>query len=241
MTKARKCLISILGLVIAAGLGACGAEPTPNAAADSNYSTAPTEAPIVETPPVVPPAPTRYTLDEAAKRGLIEYEVKGRGGSSGPALELKVRRLKAERIEIYVPPGTVFETGSSGVQSMVAKSIIRQIAEDVAEEVGERVLEEIVDGVVGLDDDDSRTFLIEAYCRDFELENPSPQDGFVSAAVDLRSAAILQAADEQNLGVRATQAAVWMDRGVEPLTIAKQFPATPEDFDAAARLLAGLR
>lgn len=242
MTRVPKCLSAILA-ALALGLTACGSGDNSNVANDINVSTnEQTDVLDDVVPPPDAPPPKRYALDDAARRGLIEYEVRGNGSSSGESLQIKVQRLSAEPIQIYVAPGTVFKTGSKGVQSMVARSIVREIAEAAAESAVEAALEAALEetGVVELADNAVRNLVIEAYCRDFELENPSEENGFVTASVDARSAAILQAADEQGLGTAATQAAVWMDRGVEPEAIAKKFEASPADFEAASRLLAQL-
>lgn len=243
MAKPAKRPFACLVLGLALGLAACGGSEESDS--DNAITTTTNTALIAEetTANVAPPMVTsvatkRYALAEAAQRGLVGYEVAGRDGSSGPALTLKIRRLVAEPIEIYVPPGTVFKTGSAGVQTMVARSILGEIAKDITQELIQTALEE--SGVVELIDDAVHNFLVEAYCRDFELENPSPQDAFTVAHVDPRARALFAAARDRGLGIDAIQAAIWMDRGVTPDRISKMYPATPEDFEAASLLLAGL-
>ncbi|HEX6377232.1 MAG TPA: hypothetical protein VFZ91_16095 [Allosphingosinicella sp.] len=230
----------MLGLLAALSLAACGSPENTNTSGNANGAVATVDngGTYVEPPAAEPTVPKRYALDEAARRGLVEYQVTGRGGSSGAALTLKIQRLAADPIEVYVAPGTVFNTGSKGVQSMVARSIVKEIAEAAAEQIAEAALEE--SGVVELVDDAVHNFLVEAYCRDFELANPSAQDSFTVASVDKRSAALFQAARERGLDVTATQAAIWMDRGVTPAAIAEKFDATAADFEAASALLAQL-
>lgn len=246
MAKLGNSLSLIFGMVVAlalAGCGPSGGSDTNNASAE-NYAAV--EPPPISMPPDLEPVPDpeaeppkRYALHDAAKLGLISYEVRGNGGSSGESLEVKVQRISPEPIQVYVAPGTVFKTGSKGVQSMVATSIAREIGEAVAETAIEAAVEAAFseDGVVQLADRAERTLLLEAYCRDFALDNPSDEDGFKAASVDRRAAVLLKAADSQGLSIDATQAAVWMDRGVTPSEIAKKFKATPADFQAASRLL----
>jgi hypothetical protein len=237
-----RALSAIAAMLMAIGLTACGSADVSNNsvdAADSN--TVADEATNDVAPPPVPEpaAPERYTLDEAAQRGLISYEVTGRGGSTGAALTLKIHRLVAEPIKVYVEPGTVFRPGSEGAQSMVARSIVEEIAEAVGEEIAKKALDD--NGVVELTDDADHYFRIEAYCRDLELENPSPQDSFTPGAVDRRDAALLRAARDLDLRQTATQAAIWMERGATQEDIHPKFPAaTDEDFEAASALLDSL-
>jgi hypothetical protein len=240
MSKPGRRRSGFLAMLMALGLAACSSSDSSNTANNTADIDVVADDPAGNVGPIVaePVPPQRYTLEEAASRGLVSYEIAGRNGSSGAALTLKIRRLVAEPIEVYVPPGTVFQTGSSGVQSMVARSIVKEIAEEVAEEIAKKALEE--SGVVELIDDAVHNFLIEAYCRDFELDNPSPQDGFTAGSVDGHAAALLEAAHYRGLGLEATQAAIWMDRGVTPEHISEKFDATPEDFEAAASLLAAL-
>lgn len=240
MKKLGKNLSLIFGMVLAMGLASCGSPEnsnTNNVSTDNNL--------VGQLESASPPQPTeveppkRHALHEAAKRGLITYEVTGNGDSSGQSLKIKVQRTSSEPIQVYVAPGTVFETGSKGVQSMVAKSIARELGEAVAEEALQAAVEAALDekGVLLLADQSTHTLLVEAYCRDFELENPSGEDGFTASSVDGRAAALFEAAERQGLGIHATQAAIWMDRGVTQADIAQKFEATPADFEAASRLL----
>lgn len=239
MKKLGKNLFLILGMVLAMGITSCGSPENSNTnnVITNNYSDVEREQVPDLTPSTV--ETKRYALHEAAELGLITYEVTGNGNSSGESLKIKVQRISSEPVQVYVAPGTVFRTGSKGVQSMVAKSIARELGEAVAEDAVKAVVEAALDesGVLQLADQSAHTLLVEAYCRDFELENPSGEDGFTASSVDRRAAALFAAADSQGLGIEATQAAIWMDRGVSQADIAKKFEATPADFEAASRLL----
>lgn len=242
MRSSKRLLSTIVGLLLTLGLAACDSSEdfnSSNRTVDSNNTT---ETVLTNTDPVLPdepPVPRRYALHDAARLGLIEYQVTGNGYSSGPALQLQLRRTTAEPIELYVDPGTVFGTGSQGVQSMAARSILREIAEGIAEEIIEAAVDE--SGVIELVDDATHTYLLEAYCLDFELANPSERDAFAASSADARTAALFEAADEQRPSVRAMQVAIWMDRdGATPEAISEVFRFTAEDLEAATRLLTQL-
>lgn len=169
-----------------------------------------------ETPP-----PERLALHEAQRRGLVEYEVTGRGASSGDSLNIRLRRTTAQPLSLYIAPGTVLGSRSRGVQRMVARAFSGAETIDLA-------------------DDEFQDFTLEAYCLDIDLDNPSAANRFAAQSIDERAAAILVAANSEGLGVAATQAAIWMDEGATGEDIAAIFPATPEDLDAARRLLTRL-
>jgi hypothetical protein len=173
------------------------------------------------TPQEEPRPPERLALHEAARRGLVEYEVTGRGASSGDSLTLRVRRTTAQPVSLYVAPGTVFGSGSSRVQRMVARSIAGSDAIDLL-------------------DDAFRDLIVEAYCMDIDLANPSTDDRFTAASIDERAAAILREAQSQDLGIAATQSAIWMDLGATDEDITEVFEASAEDLAAARAVLARL-
>lgn len=172
-----------------------------------------------------------YALHDAVSRNLIEYQVTGLGGSSGDSLQIKVRRMTSTPITVYVAPGTVFATGSAGVQSMVGYSISGAIIDP-----GTGAMQPM--NTMHLSDDAFHSFYVQAYCLDFALENPTPQDVFEVRAVDPRAATVLTAAKSEGLSIPATQAAIWMDRDhVTKQRIATKFAASEQDIEDAWQLL----
>jgi hypothetical protein len=239
MVGFKRRLTAIVGLLVAMSLGACGAPD--NSTVLNNAAVEPSVGPVEQNlgPVQAPPSITRrYALQEAAQRGLIEYRIAGNGASSGESLAITMRRTTAEPIDLYIEPGTVFRPDSSAAQSMVARSFLRELAEHIAEEVAERLVDE--GGTIHLADDAEHNVLIEAYCRDLELANPSAQDGFTFASVDARSATLLAAARARGLDLVATQAAIWMDRGATGEEILRHFVATALQLEQAGALVASL-
>jgi len=74
--------------------------------------------------------------------------------------------------------------------------------------------------------------VVEAYCAEFEKDNPSASTTFTLGSLDATLACIVQAAHQ--LSTEATQAAVWMhtDRATYAHINAK-FPVSRADWTAA--------
>lgn len=224
-------------LLGALALTACGPSSNSigaNISNDTNAGGIVLDEPVIDNAvqPIEAAAATESFLD-AARQRLIEYEVVGLDASSGDSLRIRVRRLAARPIRLRIAPGTVFATGSRGVQRMAAFSVSGEVETPGSDSVRPT-------DTIDLDTDGFREFILKAYCLDFELENPSPGNRFQAQSVDNRAAAILAAANQQGLGVAATQAAIWLDRGVTGEEIRQKFEVTDQDLAQAGQLLAGL-
>lgn len=175
-----------------------------------------------------------YGLVEAAEKGLIEYQVNGTNGSSGDALLLSIRRTSDQPITIYIDMGTVFGPSDSRYQRMVATRV-RGIVLDTASKGFLPVQ------IIQLDDLEPRLYVVEAYCMDFNLDNPSPAVAMTPLAIDARSAVILSHAQSSELSIPATQAALWIDRDhISKEKIQAKFTASDQDIEDAWQLLKGL-
>jgi hypothetical protein len=225
------------------------AEEVSEAETDPDVITAP--------PPMDSSAPSdtpRYALEDAAARGLIEYEVRGTGASSGEALMLTVRRLSDTSIDVYLVPGTVFVPGNSGAQSMVGWSVVRGAV--MRDDSKQLTPDDVVDVTsMYLPDLDPHIYVVEAYCLDFDLDNPQQADTFkprlaeraeaaqiatavpASAAVapDIRAAQIIREGKRDGFSFRAIQVALWADHNHKTQQeIEHKFPdATVEEMDQA--------
>jgi hypothetical protein len=84
--------------------------------------------------------------------------------------------------------------------------------------------------------DAPQTYVLDAYCTDFEKENPSPETKFGLGAVDPVLACILSAAS--GLSQQTKQAAVWIC--AEKATfdhVNKKFKVSQSEWDAAAAIV----
>ena len=228
------------------------AQPVSDAELDPDVLTAP--------PPMDSSAPEgtpRYALEDATARGLIEYEVHGTGYSSGDVLMLKIRRLSDDAIDVYIVPGTVFVPGNSDAQSMVAWNVVRGAV--VHDDTQQLSPDEVVDVTsMYLPDVEPRVFAVEAYCLNFDLDNPQPADAFqpqlaqpaeaaqvatnepatAAVAPDVRAAQLIREGKRQRLSTAGIQVAIWADHNHKTKQeIARKFDATAEEMDKAFDLL----
>lgn len=206
--------------------------------------------PSVETDPEVitapaemdPNAPTdtpRYELHDAASKGLIRYEASGTGASSGASMLVAIQRITDDDIDVYVVPGTVFQPSNGGVQKMVAWGVVGTM-------VDEKGPMQPVTSMY-LVDLKPHAFVLEAYCLNFDLNNPSFNDRFQPAvaselsspqAIDIRSAQIIYEGKRRDLSAGGIQTAIWADRDHKTKhEIQTKFDATDEEMDQAFEML----
>jgi hypothetical protein len=193
-------------------------------------------APLSDEAPLSTP---RYSLQEASNNGLVQYEVRGNGSSSGPSLVIGIRLTNFRAIDVYVLPGTVFTSGNANAQRMVAWRVVATIAQSGQD------LSPVTS--MYLPDAEERLFVIEAYCLDFHLDNPEVADAFtaqaslatpVEASLDIRAAQIIAEGKKRELTIEGIQSAIWMDHeSVTQPEIKAKFDAAAKDLDDAFNML----
>ena len=173
------------------------------------------------------------SLAEAVKAGLVRFEIKGLGGSTGDAIEIVAQRQGSNTLRLALDAGTVFENRSASVQRMAAFGI-------KGERVGANTYRPST--VMVLADDRAKRFIVEAYCLDFDRDNPVDGSGFTLAPVDARAARLLSAGHAASANPEAIQCALWlMGGGVSESDLRRRFPASEQDVAAARRLLQQVR
>lgn len=143
-------------------------------------------------------------LSEAAKQGLVTVSFSSLGGSSGDTVVATVSRTKSagsRRLSLSVRPGTILRSRSAGVQSMALAAVKGKVVDSNSYSPSERI-EIYRENVV--------KYLIEAYCSEFEKDNPSESTVFLLSPPDSVLACALEASRRGSLSVPATQAAVWI-------------------------------
>lgn len=229
----------VAALILLQGCGTT--KPPSNDSTPSPTSTA-TPMPSPSNAPTRTASGGEHSLIDAANQGLAEYRVIGNGDSSGDSLLMEIKRLTSNDVVIYVEPGTVFGTTSTDVQSMVGFSV-RGVAvgTNTLGTTDVNAIDFVPANRIRLTDDQPHVYLIEAYCLNFALDNPRPQDTFLARKVDARAATVLNAAGEARLSVASKQAAVWMDREhVTREEIQSKFEATDQELEDAWQLLSRL-
>lgn len=129
----------------------------------------------------VTPVPI-MSLEAASSKGLIEFSIAGSGGSSGDVITLTVKRAVRRPLRLRLAPGTVLRSASATVQNMIVAAVKGQRIDGAKYRVAD---------VIELPNDDERVYLLEAYCLDFDKENPGASDLFTLAAVDGSALALI--------------------------------------------------
>lgn len=189
---------------------------------------------LLEPEPIDREAPwgtPRMSLQEAARSGAVTYQVRGTGASSGASLTVQIRKVSGPPIDVYVTPGTIFTNSNRNAQRMVGWSIVAAISGG-----GQRQTTSMY-----LADSRVHTYLMEAYCLDIKLDNPSTSDQLRAmevdglAGIDVRAAQVIRVAKQRNLSLEATQGMLWMDQeDVSPQEVKQKLPtADIHELDAA--------
>ena len=139
-------------------------------------------------------------LADAVTSGKVGVRLLGTGGSSGDSVRITVSRTGAsgEDLNLSVTPGTRLQSSDSSAQSMVIA----------------RVRGRVVDAIHFAPTDTIEvtatpaTYILEAYCADFEKNNPSNSTRFSVRRVDPVLQRILE--ETSGLSIPAKQAAVWI-------------------------------
>jgi hypothetical protein len=95
--------------------------------------------------------------------------------------------------------------------------------------------------VIELTDDKQRTYVVEAYCLDFERDNPGASDRFSIAAVDGSALALIQAIPKGSRSIPIVQATLWLGAGVTKTTIKERFTVTDNELLIAERTVASVK
>lgn len=144
------------------------------------------------------------TLQRAVDAGLVTAELRGLGGSSGDTIELEVswRAGAPQRyLTLTVPVGTMLDSNHPADQDMVVRRVR-------GTPTGWGTI--IAASEIELPPGGTATVVVEAYCAELRKDSPSPFTRFTLGGPDPRLACVLGQADDYEIGVRATQAAVWL-------------------------------
>jgi hypothetical protein len=168
------------------------------------------------------------TIQQAVAAGKLVATIQGTGSSSGDSIKLKVRKgptAGPEPVDATVPPGTKLASGGGGFQSMVVTGIA---GEDAG---GGFMRPASAIHVVG----DAVTYILAAFCAEFEKENPSETNTFTLGPPDPMAACL--AREGSSLSVEAMQAAVWMYTDNITFThMNEKFDITAKDWAAAQKV-----
>ncbi len=147
---------------------------------------------------------------------------------------IALTRTTDQRLEIDVPTGTVLASSNPAFQDMVVRKL--KGATDSQTSASYSPSSKIV-----LNTDEQRWFLFEAYCLNFERDNPTYATSFsVQGTSSAEVTAVLKAADElsPSPSIGAIQAAVWaISENISKATLLSTFSVDDDDIAQARSLL----
>ena len=174
--------------------------------------------------PTPPPPPPIISLLDASSKGLVAFNISGTGGSSGDVIHVRVRRIVNRPLRLSLPEGTVLRSGNATVQNMIV-SAIKGLLKSRTEYFPRSVIE--------LPTDEEQVYLVEAYCMDFEKENPGTGDTFELGDVNQQALTILRTVRKSSRSPEVIQAALWLTQGVPEEKIKERFTMDDADWMSA--------
>jgi hypothetical protein len=170
------------------------------------------------------------SLYEAMREGKVVADFAATGASSGDSIEMTVSRGSAvgnRPLRLSVPPGLFLRNGSGSWQSMVVSGVRGRSMG------GGRYAPSST--ITLTNSAPSATYVLSAYCAEFQKDNPSPSSRFIVEPPGDTMACILSSAAKQGLSVQATQAAVWIYTDhVDYGTMSHKFPVSGSDWQIAS-------
>lgn len=170
------------------------------------------------------------SLQAAVAAGRVTVVFRGTGASSGDAVELTVTKSSKAgpgELVLTVSPGLRLNSSSATAQSMIlAKVRGRALG-------GEQF---VAESEIRLSGTDPVTYIIEAYCADFDKDNPSESVTFSLGREDAVLACIVK--QSGSLSVSAIQAAVWIYTGnVTRTAMDRKFSVSGDEWATAQALV----
>ena len=168
------------------------------------------------------------TLYQAIADGLVEASFRGNGNSTGDAVTARVQKTAAAgsgSLVLSIPAGSMLRNDDPSVQDMVIQRVQGRSTGD-----GRYVQETMI----VLDDDSEATYILSAYCANFDKENPSNSSSFtLMGSPDSFHQCIMDTGSDLSFSMNSVQAAVWMQS--DALTYAEmseRFEITPGDWSS---------
>jgi hypothetical protein len=162
----------------------------------------------------------------AVAAGKVSVTFRGNGGSSGDAIEATVvTTAKAGGdLVLTMAPGTRLQSGNASAQNMVIAGVRGQEVD------ANRFVARSEISVSAT----PRTYVLDAYCTDFEKDNPSDGTRFSLQKVDPVLACILGEASSTIV----KQAAVWIYTDKASYShVNQKFAVSQSDWDAATAIV----
>jgi hypothetical protein len=165
-------------------------------------------------------------LAAAVSAGKVSVTFRGTGGSSGDSIEATITTTpKASGdLVLTIAPGTRLQSGNSGEQNMVIASVKGEVVNENSYTPRSEIRVSAT----------PTTYVFDAYCTDFEKDNPSTGTQFKLGEVDPVLACILGEASSTIV----KQAAVWIYTDKPSFShVNQKFDVSQSDWDAATAIV----
>ena len=187
-------------------------------------------------------SPSFPTLNSALAAGdVVLGSVHGNGSSSGTALDATLRNTTGAPLQLstrLLPPIYLL-SGTESAQNMLATRVY---------ESGGRFRMVNGEPVIDIPPGETLYIVFNAYCVDFEKDNPSAEDSFTLAEMPSWLAPIANGVvsyegslEYDATAMRRAQVALWLAQGEDPQAVRNTFRVSDADMEAAADLDLGGR
>ncbi len=174
----------------------------------------------------------KCNLNEAIKNDWVKVErIYGVGSSSGDSIMIDVKRVVNYTLEIEIEVGREITTSISSEQNMAIRRIKGKPMDATRYEPAVKIT---------LDTQEIKTYILEAYCLEFDKDNPSGQNRFSIGGINTEIKKIFNAADElPDAGsIAAIQIAIWvMTDDISRQDIEEKLDISEGDIQNAKTLL----
>lgn len=172
----------------------------------------------------------RTPLPVAVAHGQARVTIRGTGGSSGDTIKVDIAKgpnAGPGPVDVSVPPGTVLTNGNGAGQNMVVAGLAGRATSEHSYTPTSYM---VASGSKPV------TYVLSAFCMNFDKDNPSPSDEFTVGDPDSVLACILK--NSRQLTIPARQAAVWIyTDNVSFNHMNEKFSVSPQEYSQAQELV----
>ena len=174
---------------------------------------------------------TSMTLYQAIQDGAVSATFSGNGASSGDAVTLRIQKTASApsgSLRLSVPPGSLLRSQDPSMQDMVVGAVRGR-------DQGDSTF--IEEPEIVLSDSTPVTYILSAYCANFEKDNPSAENGFILVdAPDPVLACIV--GEDAELSINAIQAAVWIQTDTTSFSqMSERFAVSDSEWTSANKVI----
>lgn len=171
----------------------------------------------------------KISLQKALSNDWITVSFAGKGSSSGDAILMEIGRKTNKPLKVYVIPGTILKSNEPNAQDMILSQV-------KGEMTGDRTYSP--SDFIDLSSEEPIKYLLEAYCLNFDKDNPSTTTNFRIGNVDEKLQKILYKGKVWGMPLQVIQAAIWISfENVSTYQLKQRFEINDAEIQKAKELL----